>query len=224
MKVKSLLLKGDSNVGLHVFPTNNYVLVGVELSVNEKKELEEVFKTPVHKLTIGGTSLLGVFIAGNEKKILVPSIIFESEKKVLDKLKIDYEIFSTEQTCVGNNLVVGEDSAIAHIDFSIKEVEFIKKSLGLKSVKQMTIADAETVGSCVVKNSKGGVVHRFASTEEIKILNKAFGINFGIGTVNMGGPLVRSGVACNDNGFIIGKNSGGPEMVNVDENLEGNNE
>ena len=101
MKVKSLLLKGDSNVGLHVYPTNDYVLVGVELSDSEKKDFEEVFQAPVHKLTVAGTSLLGVFLTGNNKKLLVPSIIFDSEKKVLDDLGIDYDIFLTEHTCCG---------------------------------------------------------------------------------------------------------------------------
>ncbi len=88
----------------------------------------------------------------------------------------------------------------------------------------MTIAGMETVGSCVVMNDFGGIVHRFASSEEIGVLNDLFGLNFGIGTVNMGSPLVRSGVACNNNGFIIGKNSGGPEMANIDENLRNDND
>ena len=221
MKVKSLLLQGDSNVGLHVFATNKFVLIGMELSSKELKELKEVFNVPVHSLTIGGTSLLGVFLTGNEEKVLVPSIIFDSEKKKFEGLGINYEIFPTEHTCLGNNIALKGDTALVHVDFSNKEIAALKKALGLKHVHQMMIADVETVGSCLVMNNKGGLVHRFASTKEVSDLKKYFGIELGLGTVNMGSPLIKSGVACNDYGFIVGKNSGGPEMVNIDENLRG---
>lgn len=224
MKVKSLLLNGDSNVGLHVYATNEYVLLGLELSKNDKKSLEEVFGVPIHNLTIAGTSLLGVFLSGNNNNLIVPGIIFDSEKKKLDNLGIKYQVLDTELTCLGNNMVCNENSAIIHVDFSKKEKDKIKEILGLKEIVQGTIAEIETVGSCVVMNNKGGVIHRFASSEEIKKLEKLFNIKLGIATVNLGSPLVRSGVACNDNGFIIGSHSGGPEMVNVDENLGGLNE
>jgi len=224
MKVKSLLFNGDSNIGLHTYVAKDYALVGMKLSDSEHKSLEDVFGVPVHQVSIAGTSLVGVFLVGNSKNLLVPNIIFDSEKKHLDKLGISYEVFDTELTCLGNNIAVNESSAVIHKSFDKKEMKFIKEHLGLDHVEQMTIADVENVGSCIVMNSLGGVVHRFASMDEIKKLKKLFGITFGIGTINMGGPLVRSGVACNDRGFIVGSSSGGPEMVNIDENLRGGND
>ena len=41
--------------------------------------MEKVLNVPCHYVTIAGTSLVGVFITGNDNKILVPRITDERE-------------------------------------------------------------------------------------------------------------------------------------------------
>jgi translation initiation factor 6 len=219
MHLKAMSIQGDSNLGLHVYANNKYVLVGKNFPDEELKDMEEIFGVPVHKVSIAGTNLIGVFLSGNNEKLLVPSIAFPQELAELKKLGLDYEVIDTQLTCLGNNMVLNDEVGIFHPDFEEKEVEHIKELLGLKIVKQMMIGDTETVGSSLIINNKGGLVHRFAEESEIDLLSELFGIEIHIGTVNLGSPLVSTGIVCNDKGFIIGKISGGPEMTNADEAL-----
>lgn len=219
MHLKAITAKGDSNIGLHVYASKNYVLVGGDVSDSDLKDLEKIFGTKVHKITIAGTNLVGVFLVGNDKVLLVPSIIFDSELKHLDALGINYEIFDTELTCLGNNIVVTNKGALVHTDFKPSEIEFIKEKLNIKKVEKAIIQDVEAVGNCIVIGKKQGLIHRFATSEEIKNAEKVLGVQLHLGTVNLGSPLVRTGIAANTKGFVIGKGCGGPEMVNADEAL-----
>jgi translation initiation factor 6 len=55
--------------------------------------------------------------------------------------------------------------------------------------------------------------------EDQKLIEKTFDVVATPGSVNMGSPYVRAGIICNGNGFIVGSNSGGPEITNADEAL-----
>ena len=88
-------INGNPNVGLYGFANNKYVLVGREVPAALAQEIGKVLNVPVHQISIAGTSLLGVFLAGNDHKLLVPSIAFDSELRVLDKLGIPYAVIET---------------------------------------------------------------------------------------------------------------------------------
>ena len=63
------------------------------------------------------------------------------------------------------------------------------------------------------------MIHRDVTRAERKVVEELLDIKCDESTVNMGSPYIRSGMLCNNNGFVIGDASGGPEVVNVDEEL-----
>jgi translation initiation factor 6 (eIF-6) len=44
------------------------------------------------------------------------------------------------------------------------------------------------------------------------------------GTINMGSGFVKGGIAANKNGMVVGDASGGPEIVNAEQALRGEEE
>ena len=119
----------NSNIGLYVFVTNEFALVGREVHNKELKELRRILEVPMHTISIAGTSLVGFFLAGNEDLVLVPSITFDHELEKLKKLKINYSVFESDFTCLGNNISLTKHGALVNPEFPDKEVKLLEKTL-----------------------------------------------------------------------------------------------
>lgn len=208
----------NPNIGLFGFVTDKFALVGKEVNETAVEEIERILKVPVHTLNIAGTSLVGVFVAGNSEKIVVPHIIFDSEKKILDDLGIKYEVMKTNMTCLGNNIVMNENCALVNPDFEDVIVEKIKSIFGVDA-KKMSIADTETPGSCIIIRKDKALLHRDASIEEAELIEGLLKVETIHSTINMGSPYLKSGILCNKNGLMIGDISGPAEVMNAEEEL-----
>jgi translation initiation factor 6 len=206
---------GNPNVGLYGICTKKFLLLGPEVPKKLHADLAEAFKLEVKELTIAGSSLLGVFLAGNTKTMLVPAIAYPEE---LDKLKrwgIPFTVIDTKLTCFGNNTLVGEDFALLSPEFKEGEAKRIGEVLGVHFL-QTKLADVDTVGSVAAMNAHGCLLHYEAKEHDLDLLRHHFKIAVEHGSVNLGNPYVKSGIIVNDHGFIIGGLSGGPEIVHAD--------
>jgi len=208
-------VNGNPNVGLYGYATDEYCLIGSEVSQKLVDEIEEILKVPVHVMTIAGTPLLGVFCAGNSKMLLVPSITMEHELEDLDKLGIKYTIIETRLTALGNNILCNDNGCLVNPDFSAVAKKKIRTALDVP-LKPGTIADLNTVGSCAALNTNGCAIHRDVNPEELAVVQDLLDVECEPSTINFASPLLRSGILCNSNGLIIGDHSKGPEINNVD--------
>lgn len=215
MHVDKIDFNGNSNIGLFAYCTNEYCLVGREVTDNDIKVLKEVLKVPVHIISIARSSLIGVFLAGNNNKLLVPNIVSDIELKKLEELKIDFEVIDTKHTALGNNILCNDDGAILNPDIEAKALKQIEKALGVP-VKTSKIADLEIVGALCAHNTIKGLVHRDASDKELDLIEKMLRINVEIGTLNFGSPYIHSSTIVNDKGFLVGEATTGPEIQNAD--------
>jgi translation initiation factor 6 len=208
----------NPNVGLYGFATDKYCLLGTEVPENLDSEISEVLDVPIIRMNIAGTSLLGVFLNGNNKCLLVPKIAFQNELDVLDKHKIKYKLIDTKLTCLGNNMICNDKGCVVSSEYGEKEVKAFKDALKVDVVKT-EIAELNTLGSLAVHTKKGILCHHEILEHEAELLKKVLKVEVFTGTVNMGVPFIGSGILCNNKGFIIGDASGGPETVNADEAL-----
>ncbi len=216
MHVLTANTQGNPNIGLYAYATDKYCILGPE-AANLKEAIEEALSVPVIITTIAGTSLTGVFLAGNEKTLLVPGIAFEHEIERLEKAGITVGLFDTTHTALGNNLVANEHGCLAGPMFTTEEREELHELLGVP-VHQFAIAGVEVVGSALAATGKGGLIHRDATRFEQDMAIDTLRLPRLLpGTVNMGVPYVRAGIIANSNGFLIGTASGGPEIGNADE-------
>ena len=218
MHVAKTSFNGNPNIGLYAFATDDYCIVGKEINKRSIKLIEKVLKVEVHQMNLCGTSLVGVFAVANKKCLLVPEIILDSEKEQLEKLKIPYKIIKTKLTALGNNILTNDEIAIVNPDFSVEEKKEIEDALQVK-VKTGKIAGLEIVGSLAAYTKKGCLLHRDAEEFEVEFIKDNLKVDCETGTVNMGNPYVKSGIVTNNKGFLIGNQSGGPEIAWVDEVL-----
>jgi len=218
MHVLKMDFNGNPNVGLYAYANDEFCLVGKDISVESAKKISKVLGVPVHRITMCGTSLIGVFVAGNSRCILVPSIAFEEELAVLDKLKIKYKVFETKLTALGNNILVNDKGCIVNPEFSKEERAVISEALGVDA-KKGRISGLDIVGACATYNDKGIVIHRDVVSKEADVISQELGLECTNGTVNMGSPYVSSGLIANSKGFVVGELSSGPEIQFVDEGL-----
>jgi translation initiation factor 6 len=209
---------GNPNVGLYGFANDKYCLLGKEVSHHQAQEIAKVLKVPVHQIAIAGTGLIGAFLAGNNKMLLVPSIAFHHELDALDKLDIEYTVIKTRLTALGNNLLCNDTGCLANPEFSADIKKEIRQALGV-SLKPGMIAGLDTVGSAGVLNKHGAVLHRDITGPEMDYVQDLLQVPCETGTVNMANPMMRSGVIANSKGFVVGDASGGPEVNNIDHAL-----
>ena len=218
MHILKTAIKGNPNIGLYGVATDKFCLLGYEVPSEIVKSIEKTLKVKVYQLSIIGTSMIGAFIAANDNMVLVPSVAFDEEIKRLESFGIPFAIIDTKLTALGNNILCNEKVALVNPLFSAKIKKRIRQALNVKAVPG-TISGIETVGSVAILNKKGMVVHRDTAREETEQLELLFGVPVSIGSVNKGNLYVKSGVIANSNGIIVGKQTTGPELQNLDEGL-----
>ncbi|MGE0793528.1 MAG: translation initiation factor IF-6 [Candidatus Woesearchaeota archaeon] len=213
--VAKIDVRGSGLVGLYMIAMDNLLIVGHEVPEILDETLKEVFKIPIFRTTIAGTSLIGVFCATDGTTLLVPSIIFEFEEEKLKKAGIKYEKIKTTFTCLGNNILATKKGTIINPEFEAEAEKEISKAFCTPILK-MEIAENPTVGSFLVHNDNFGLITPDVSDKDAEIIEKHLGIQLTSGTVEMGSTQVRSAIVANNEGFVIGEYSGGPEVVNAD--------
>jgi translation initiation factor 6 len=218
MHMFKMNFNGNPNIGLLGMATDEYCLIGSRLPEKAMHRIHEVLKVPVICTELCGTELVGVFCAANSRCLLLPDIVFKSELKILDKHKINYALINTKHTALGNNIICNDFGCIASKKFGKTGIAEIEKALGVKVV-QSTINKLGIVGSAAVLNKRGCLVHEDIRKDEKDIIEDTLDIICGTGTINMGSPFVKAGIIANNNGFIVSRSSGNPEIMNADEVL-----
>ena len=135
--------------------------------------------------------------------MLVPSIAFDRELKVLDKLGINYAVIDTDHTALGNNIIVNENVALINPDFEDNARKQIEEALDVK-VKETEISEISAFGALIAYNNKGALVTNECKDFEKKFIEKSLNIECILSSINQGSPYIRSGIIVNDSGFIVG--------------------
>jgi translation initiation factor 6 len=219
MPLEKLRVFGNPNIGVYIFTNNNVTLVpeGVEDSV--KKVLREVLGTDIVEARVADSTLLGVFVAGNDKAVLLPKTAREEELDRLRSAGVPAKIVQTTFTALGNVILANNKFALLHPELSDSEAELIRSELGVPSVRKGALARIPTVGSLGVLNDFSGVFHPDLSSAELKYVESLFGVRVGTATVNFGVGFVKVGLVANNNGAVVGELTTGPEIMRIMEIL-----
>ncbi|MFH1399940.1 MAG: translation initiation factor IF-6 [Nanoarchaeota archaeon] len=214
MHILKTSFHGNPNVGLYGICTPKYVILGHEVPSESDKDLAEIFGREVRRINAAGTPFVGVFLAGNSHGLIAPDILFEHEIEALKKL-CSLTLLHTRHTCLGNNILVNDRIAYIHHEFSDDEEATISKALGVPT-KRVVLHEIETPGSLAALNDKGMIVHFEVSAEDLAMMQEDFGVPAEHGSVNLGSPYVKGGILCNENGVLVGDQTGGPELMHID--------
>jgi len=208
----------NPNIGLYGFANNQVCLLGNDATATQVDEIHKALKVPVHKLSLYHSSLIGAFVAGNNKCILIPSIIDDDEIAILNKLGIKHHILNTDFNALGNNMIANDHACIISPVLEPWKDE-IKVALGVKHIEINPIENIPTIGSLAALNDKGCLLSAFATPEQAAWVQELLEVPVTRGTINLGSPFVGAGIITNTHGFIFGERTGGPEAVAADEAL-----
>lgn len=209
MLIEKYDYRGDINIGLYAIATNEYLIVPREF-----KE-KNFFPQEAVETRIAGTRLIGLFTAGNSNCLLLPDSVKEREKKKLEKAGIPVHVIENNENALGNLILANDKGAVISEKLS-DEKEEIAEALEVP-VETGEIAGIANPGSCGVANKNGVLIHRDSSEEEAEHVKNVLKVDkVDISTVNMGSPYIGSGIVSNDEHFLVGSDTTGPEIGRID--------
>ncbi len=210
---------GSYNLGVYLKAAGPYLLAPPGSSSVLQEEAAGIglrtFETSVYD-----SRMLGIFLAGNSRALLVPPIVSEMELRSLrEGLDLEVHVLpSVRLTALGNDIVANDYGALVHPLFSDDEVDLIGKFLGVKAVKGR-IGGVPVVGSLVVANNRGCLIAPSADDAELRGASEVLGVQCARGTVNDGIGYIRLGLVASDSGALVGYPTTPMEIENLAEAL-----
>jgi len=131
-------------------------------------------------------------------------------------VRISYDIVCTQGAT--DNLTGMESVKVHGTVCNTGEKMWIGEFLDVE-VYRGTISGLKTVGMAATVTNKGVLVHPRASKFELDRLDEIFSLHVDIGTVNLGSPLVGSGLLANSKGYVVGRETTGHEMGRIEDAL-----
>jgi len=208
---------GNSQVGVYLTVVGNNLFYPSSLDKPAIEEISQCFDLEMNPMLIGGSSLLGSLIVGNNKGIAVADIATEED---LDKLSSFGEVVILESgvNAAGNLVECNDHGAIVSKSIPTPGVELIGEVLGVKTARTR-VAGQDTVGSLLVANNKGILSHPDITSSEVKEIEAVMSVPVMVGTVCFGSPYVGAGCVTSENDALVGSGSTGPELNRIEDAL-----
>jgi len=215
MPVTKRNLMKNPNIGLYLFANEKICLAPDYIRDKDEKEIADILDVEVIKTRIAGTSLIGVFVAGNTNGIILPWIARESEVEYLREIGINVLVLKDRVTALGNLIAANDRGVLISESVSVRAAIEIEKFLGVKSLRK-NLAGMEVVGSATVATNKGFLTHPSVKEDELAQLSQLFEVPGDTTTVNFGDPFVRTGIVANSKGVIVGENTSPVELLKIE--------
>ncbi len=220
MTIFKVKLFGSSNLGVYLRSIGPYLLAPEGSTAIISKEVDEI-GLKVIETSVYDSRMLGIFLAGNSRVLLVPPIISESDlRRLRDILDLEVHVLpTTKLTALGNDIVANDYGALAHPSFSDGELDLIGRLLGVK-VSKGKVGGVPVVGSLIVANNRGCLISPSADDSELRGASEVLGVECLRGTINNGVGYVRLGLVASDQGALVGYPTTPLEIENIAEALK----
>ncbi|MBD3230266.1 MAG: translation initiation factor IF-6 [Candidatus Lokiarchaeota archaeon] len=222
-----LNLFGNPNIGVYGYTNDLFCIVPPIITKSNTELISDVLNVPAYKLHISNSRIIGIFLSGNSKGLLVPRMITDREmtsiENIISELDLDFtiKILPSDLTAIGNNVLINDHAAIINPDYDPKIKELIRETCYVDEVIQRRIVNSKLVGSNALITNKGLLVNPNVRIEELDFLEDFFKVKADIGTVNRGVVYIgSSGIIANKYGAIIGRDTTGPELQRIGSVLE----
>lgn len=219
MPLSRIPLYGNPNIGAFTFATDKFALFPPDMPAGAAREFSETLGVPCYTATVSGSVLLGIFLLGNSKGIIVPDSSTEEEISVIRECtRVPIAIYDGKKNALGNMVLANEKHALVGLDIDPLLKDLIAETLKVE-VHEGTIATLNMPGVCAIANGRGIVAHPMTTEEELAKLSEIFNIPVDISTVNCGFPYLKVGITANSNGAVVGEATTGPEMARIESSL-----
>ena len=223
---RTFSVDGSAYIGVFATCTESALLLPSHIPDKLTAEMEETLKVKALKTSIAETSLIGCLAVGNSNGFIFSPYTLDSELRRVEESarkeglseKISRLPDRDRMNAVGNIILANDTVALVHPRLSVKTVEVIKETLGVK-VHKGTIGGLKTVGMAAVATNKGILAHRNATKEELEFLEEIFELPVEIGSVNFGVPLIGAALLANTKGYAAGAETTGAELGRIEDAL-----
>ena len=217
--MQRLAFAGSAYVGVFARATDSCVLVRPDVDDDVVADLTDELEVPAIETTVAGSSTVGALATGNENGLLVSSRILEYERETLES-EVDVPVAELPGTinAAGNVVLANDYGAYVHPDLPREAIRIVTDTLEVP-VERGDLAGVRTVGTAAVATNAGVLCHPKATDAELDLLEETLDVRADVGTVNYGAPLVGSGLIANENGYIVGEQTTGPELGRIEDAL-----
>jgi len=203
---------GDINLGLYGFATDSYCFVGIR-----NKKIKRTLGVPVYSCPLLNMDMIGIFVAGNSKGIIINDFVEEYD---IHRLRLYFKnilVLRTRYTALGN-LILMNDNGIIISPLIKKHRKALSDFFGVPC-EASTIAKQRIVGTLGIATSRGCLLHPKVRKSEKETIERVLDVKSDTGTVNFGSPYPKSGLIANSNGFVVSERTSGPELGRITEAL-----
>jgi translation initiation factor 6 len=213
---------GSPNIGIYSLTTDRYAIVPTGLQYSKIKKIENCLKVITVQTDICRSKLIGVFAAANSNGIVLPKYAENDEVERMKRLTgVNVERIDSEMTALGNLILANDNGAVVSPLFmrmhstlaSIENILGVEISIG-------EIAGSPYVGSLGVATDKGVLTHPEVKEDERKKIMEILKVPVYNGTINMGVPIVSSGLVANASGALVGFITSGSEVFTISNAFE----
>ena len=216
--MRKLTHYGNPNIGVFGVANNKVSFLSSDVTKKFLVGVKENLKTEVQRVTIANGNVIGMHVAMNNKIALLPWI---AEKEEVEKFRefLDVLIIKTRKNALGNNLLMNDKGIIASINLEKEVVKEIEDKTGLE-VLRIKFGEYKTVGSLGFANNKGCLLSYHVKESEKEKVKDILKVYVGEGSVNMGSQFIRLGIIRNDTGYVLGEETTGIEIAQIEEVLD----
>ncbi|MEM0223001.1 MAG: hypothetical protein QXJ99_01220, partial [Thermofilum sp.] len=86
MSVELAAVFGSPNIGVYIYANNKIALLPPDAPEKLEKQVREVLGVETFRVSVAGSRLLGVFIAGNDSGIILPRVARDEEVELLKSI------------------------------------------------------------------------------------------------------------------------------------------
>jgi translation initiation factor 6 len=210
---------GSAYVGVFAAATDDYLLIRPDTDDELANGMADELGVSAVPTTVAGSGTVGALATGNENGLLVTSRISDDERDRLEgETGSDVYELPGRINAAGNVVLANDYGAYVHPELPEEAVETVEKALDVP-VEQGEIAGVRTVGTAAVANGDGVLCHPKTTDAELDYLEELLDVRADVGTINYGGPLVGSGLVVNENGYVVGRDTTGPELGRIEDAL-----
>ncbi len=219
MPIERTSIYGTSSIGVFCYANDFFALIPENAPSKFERLMSEVLEVNVLRCKVCDSVIIGVFVAGNSKGLLLPRNIRDEEYELIKSLlkrDLVVEILPSRNTAIGNLILANDHAALVYEGFEKGVIKMIEDVLDVEVFKGR-IAGFTVVGSVAVVTNKGLLVHPQTEQEELNWLSELFKVeNADVGTVNRGKPYIRAGLIVNSKGALVGDDTTGPELMHIE--------
>ena len=220
MKTAKATIGNNSYIGAFAVATDSFVLITDASTHTERAILEDNLGAKSIGMTIDGSGLVGVYVVGNSKGILLPEMAGKNE---ISKLKsalpdVEISIIQTSLNALKNNILANDKVAFVNNEYSKRETDKIGDVLGVEVVKRQ-IGLYDTIGANNILTNRGAVLNNTASDDDLSFMKSRIP-RVSQSTANLGSSSIGLCALANSNGLVVGNQTTGFEIMRITEGIE----